>query len=82
MKSAQTRRDRQNKAKQLQIKKRQELLAATRAFCGVDGVPRVVAVVPLSEDVSAVDVAKALAGAVGVEDQSEPGCSSGSWKVP
>lgn len=81
MKASQTRQERQNKAKQLQLKKRNDLLTATRAFCGTDGVPRIVAVVPLCPDVSAATAAKALASSVGAgHDDACP--ALGIWKVP
>ncbi|KAG8858563.1 hypothetical protein FRB96_005235 [Tulasnella sp. 330] len=80
MKASQTRQDRQNKAKQLQLKKRNDLLIATRAFCGTEGVPRIVAVIPLCSDVSAAAAAKALATSVGAGDDTCP--SLGTWKLP
>ncbi|KAG9032530.1 hypothetical protein FRB95_001366 [Tulasnella sp. JGI-2019a] len=80
MKASQTRQDRQNKAKQLQLKKRNDLLAATRAFCGTEGVPRVVAVIPLCPDVNATAAAKALATSIGAENETCP--SLGTWRVP
>lgn len=62
--AAQLRINRRNNAKQAQIKKRQSLLSATRIFGGVDGAPRIVAVVPLTEDVKARDVTARLAQAI------------------
>ncbi|KAL5528759.1 TSR1 [Sanghuangporus sanghuang] len=50
--AAQLRMNRKNAAKQAQLRKRDALVSATRIFNGVDGAPRIVAVVPLCEDVS------------------------------
>ncbi|KAG5735720.1 hypothetical protein E4T56_gene15081, partial [Termitomyces sp. T112] len=49
--SAQTRLNRRNNAKQAQAKKRNALVSATRVFSGVDGAPRIIAVIPLCPDV-------------------------------
>ena len=62
--AAQLRINRRNSAKQAQLKKRQSLVSATRIFSGLDGAPRVVAIVPLTEDVKARDVSKQLAAAI------------------
>ena len=43
----------------------------------MDGAPRIVAVIPLAPDVDAQNVAKGLAGAVGVEDEG----SESIWKI-
>ena len=64
-------------ARQAQAAKRSSLVSATRIFAGVDGAPRIVAVIPLAPDVDAKNVAKGLAGAVGVEDEG----SEGIWKI-
>lgn len=73
--SAQSRVSRRNTAKQTQIRKRQALIASTRIFNGVHGVPRMVAVVPLSNDVHSIDAVNALAGPLDgdVEKLSESG---------
>ncbi|KAH9935766.1 ribosome biogenesis protein tsr1 [Fomitopsis serialis] len=77
--AAQTRLNRRNNSKQAQIKKRQELVSATRIFNGVDGAPRIVAVVPLADDVSAQNAAVALAQSL---DPSAEGSSNGEvWKL-
>ncbi|KAI8994012.1 ribosome biogenesis protein tsr1 [Trametes punicea] len=62
--AAQLRTNRRNSAKQVQLKKRQGLVSATRIFSGVDGAPRIVAIVPLTEDVKARDVSEKLAQAI------------------
>ncbi|RPD57519.1 ribosome biogenesis protein tsr1 [Lentinus tigrinus ALCF2SS1-7] len=62
--AAQLRINRRNNAKQAQIKKRQSLISATRIFSGPDGAPRIVAVIPLTEDVKALDVTAKLAQAI------------------
>ena len=61
---AQLRLNRRNQAKQAQVQKRQALVSATRVFSGADGAPRIVAIVPLSGDVDAREVARALGDAV------------------
>lgn len=81
--AAQLRANRRNAARQAQAQKRQATVAATRLFNGVDGMPRVVAVVPLCPDVAAVDIVKILSGAVDVEDGALEGCPNvGSWRLP
>ncbi|KAI0633223.1 ribosome biogenesis protein tsr1 [Trametes polyzona] len=62
--AAQLRTNRRNNAKQVQLKKRQSLVSATRIFSGTDGAPRIVAVVPLTEDVNARDVTSRLAQSI------------------
>ncbi|EJF65420.1 ribosome biogenesis protein tsr1 [Dichomitus squalens LYAD-421 SS1] len=62
--AAQLRINRRNNAKQAQLKRRQSLVSATRIFSGTDGAPRVVAIVPLTEDVKARDVSAKLAQAI------------------
>ena len=81
--AAQLRANRRNAARQAQAQKRQATVAATRLFNGVDGMARVVAVVPLCPDVAAVDVVKILAGVMDVEDGTLEGCPKvGSWRLP
>jgi hypothetical protein len=62
-----------------QIKRRQELVSATRLFNGVNGTPRIVAVVPLSEDVSARDAVRSLADALDVDSSDCP--DVGQWRL-
>ncbi|EMD37700.1 hypothetical protein CERSUDRAFT_114337 [Gelatoporia subvermispora B] len=77
--AAQSRLNRRNNSKQTQIKKRQSLVSATRVFSGVDGAPRIIAVVPLTEDVDTRKVATALTQALdGEVDESS---SNGLWKL-
>ena len=75
--AAQSKLDRKNHARQAQAAKRSSLVSATRVFAGVDGAPRIVAVIPLAPDVDAKNAAKGLAGAVGVEDEG----SESIWKI-
>lgn len=77
--AAQTRLNRRNHAKQTQTKKRSEIVSASRLFNGVDGAPRIVAVVPLCPDVSSKNIVFAIAASLGVfpEDCSE----NGIWKM-
>ena len=77
--AAQLRVNRKNAAKQAQLRKRQELVNATRLFNGTDGTPRIVAVVPLTSDVSARSVVCALAKALDVDSESCP--ESGLWRM-
>ena len=74
--------NRRNAARQAQAQKRSATVTATRLFSGIDGTPRVVAVVPLCPDVVAMDVVKSLAAAVEVDSETLSGCPSvGSWKL-
>ncbi|KAH8107489.1 DUF663-domain-containing protein [Phellopilus nigrolimitatus] len=77
--ASQLRANRKNAGKQAQIKKRQALLSATRLFSGVDSAPRIVAVVPLSEDVSSQMAAAALAESLDADTETCP--AHGLWKL-
>ncbi|EKM54625.1 uncharacterized protein PHACADRAFT_175149 [Phanerochaete carnosa HHB-10118-sp] len=66
--AAQTRLNRKNHAKQVQLRKRQVLVSATRLFSGVDGVPRIVAIVPLTPDVDTASVVAAMQEPLDVSD--------------
>ncbi|PCH36063.1 ribosome biogenesis protein tsr1 [Wolfiporia cocos MD-104 SS10] len=77
--AAQLRVNRRLHAKQIRDNKRQALVSATRIFNGVDGVPRIVAIVPLTEDVSARNVATALAQSLDPSLGEAP--EQGIWKV-
>jgi pre-rRNA-processing protein TSR1 len=76
--SAQSKLNRRNHAKQIQLQKRQSLLAAVRIFGGVDGAPRVVAVVPLCEDVTSRDAVSALSRSLELPAQADQECV---WKM-
>nr|GAT58050.1 predicted protein [Mycena chlorophos] len=76
---AQTRLNRRNNAKQAQAAKRNALVSSTRLFSGVDGAPRIVAVVPLCPDVSAAMAVGALAESV--DAPMEGYSDSGLWKM-
>ncbi|KZT10829.1 ribosome biogenesis protein tsr1 [Laetiporus sulphureus 93-53] len=76
--AARSRLERRNNAKQVQVRKRQALISATRIFNGVDGAPRIVAIVPLTEDVSSHSVASALARSL---DPSADDVSEGLCKI-
>ena len=76
---AQARLNRRNNAKQIQTKKRQALVSATRLFCGTDGTPRIVAVIPLTPDVSARTTIQGLAGALDVPAEDCP--EGGNWRM-
>ncbi|KAK1225651.1 ribosome biogenesis protein tsr1 [Marasmius sp. AFHP31] len=77
--AAQLRLNRKNNAKQAQIKKRNALVSATRLFSGVDGAPRIVAVVPLTSDVQASEAVKGLAGSLEVD--ADDVMEKGIWKM-
>ena len=61
--------DRRNKAKQLRITKGAEHDRTTSVFTGKDGAPRIVAVVPLCDNVSSTDAVKSLLSSVDIEDE-------------
>lgn len=76
---AQARLNRRNNARQIQTKKRQALISATRLFSGTGGTPRIVAVVPLTPDVSARTVIQRIAE---VLDVPADGCPEvGNWRM-
>ncbi|GJJ06491.1 hypothetical protein Clacol_000683 [Clathrus columnatus] len=76
---AQTRLNRRNTAKQVQLRKRQALIAATRIFNGVDGAPRIVAVIPLCSDLFSRDAVEALGRALDVDTGTCP--DTGLWRL-
>ncbi|OLL25721.1 Ribosome biogenesis protein tsr1 [Neolecta irregularis DAH-3] len=59
--------DRRNLAKQVQNNKREEILRNNRLFDGNKGAPKIVAVVPLCEDIDSEAVVKNLATSSGIE---------------
>ncbi|KAF2760536.1 DUF663-domain-containing protein [Pseudovirgaria hyperparasitica] len=61
--------DRRNQAKQKRLVNNQEHTKAISVFSGRDGAPRVVALVPLAEDVSASATVKSLNGSLDIEDE-------------
>ena len=77
--AAQTKLNRRNQAKQIQLAKRNALVEATRIFNGVDGAPRIVAVVPLTEDVTANGIVKRFCEALDVDSTECP--ALGVWKM-
>ncbi|KAJ7267615.1 ribosome biogenesis protein tsr1 [Mycena haematopus] len=77
--AAQTRLNRRNNAKQAQTLKRNALVSATRLFSGVDGTPRIVAVISLTEDVSTRSAVSSLAEALDVATDDCP--DHGLWKM-
>ena len=78
--AAQARLNRRNTQKQAQAAKRAALIASTRIFNGVDGAPRIVAIIPLCEDVRTLDAVRALATSV-VEDVDGVDEDSPLWKM-
>ncbi|KAL1680545.1 hypothetical protein EV122DRAFT_207682 [Schizophyllum commune] len=77
--AAQLRANRRNNAKQAQAKKREAIVTATRLFSGADGAPRIVAVIPLTDDVSAKDAVTALASSLDVPADDCP--ATGLWRM-
>ncbi|KAF5355442.1 hypothetical protein D9758_006394 [Tetrapyrgos nigripes] len=77
--AAQLRHNRRNTSKQVQAKKRSAIVSATRLFNGVDGAPRIVAVVPLCEDISAAKAIATLAESLDVEPDDVP--EKGIWRM-
>ena len=55
------------------------MVSATRVFSGVGGAPRIVAIIPLSEDVSARAVAAGFAEAIDTPTVYMP--ELGVWKL-
>jgi hypothetical protein len=76
--SALSKLNRRNHAKQIQLQKRQSLLSAIRIFGGVDAAPRVVAVVPLCEDVTSRAAVSALSRSLELPAQAD---QERVWKV-
>ncbi len=76
--SAQSKLNRRNHAKQIQLRKRHSLLSAVRIFGGVDSAPRVVAVLPLCEDVTSHDVVSAFSRSLEHPTQADQECI---WKI-
>ncbi|KAF8647031.1 hypothetical protein AX16_006868 [Volvariella volvacea WC 439] len=77
--NAQIRLNRRNNAKQIQSKKREELIASTRVFHGADGAPRIVAIIPLTGDVNPHSILTALAGSLDIPTEACP--QYGLWKM-
>ena len=76
---AQARLNRRNNAKQIQTKRRQALISATRLFSGTDGTPRIVVVVPLTPDVSARTTVQRIAEVLGLPAEECP--EVGNWRM-
>ncbi|KIK93234.1 hypothetical protein PAXRUDRAFT_829169 [Paxillus rubicundulus Ve08.2h10] len=78
--TTQARLNRRNTQKQAQAAKRAALISATRIFNGVDGAPRIVAVIPLCEDVRVEGAVRALASAA-AEDIDGISENSAMWRM-
>lgn len=59
--------DRRNQARQKQQTKHKEHLRETSVFAGRDGAPRIVAVIPLCDDVDAASSIQALSGSLDID---------------
>ncbi|CAL1706457.1 unnamed protein product [Somion occarium] len=77
--ASQLRQNRRNQLKQAQTHKRHALVSATRIFNGVDGAPRVVAIVPLTQDVDPRNTAVSLQESLDVPTNDIP--DSGIWRL-
>ncbi|KAF8236061.1 ribosome biogenesis protein tsr1 [Tricholoma matsutake] len=77
--AAQSRLNRRNTAKQVQAQKRNALVSATKIFNGVDGAPRITAVIPLSEDLNARATIVSLAESLDLSADDCP--QTGLWKI-
>ncbi|KAA1471843.1 ribosome biogenesis protein tsr1 [Dentipellis sp. KUC8613] len=77
--ATQSKLNRRNHAKQTQQNKKHALVSATRIFSGADGAPRIVAVIPLTADVSAQAVAVSIASSIDVPTEDTP--EAGIWKI-
>ncbi|KAK7692378.1 hypothetical protein QCA50_004003 [Cerrena zonata] len=77
--ASQLRQNRRNQAKQTQLHKRQALVSATRIFNGTDGAPRIVAIVPLTNDIDPRNVALALQESLDAPSEGIP--ESGIWRL-
>ena len=61
--------DRRNKAKQKRLTNHHRHVKATSVFSGTDGAPRIAAVVPLCEDVSASSAVRSLNVSLDLEEE-------------
>jgi hypothetical protein len=77
--TAHLRLNRKNNAKQSQAKKRAAIVSATRLFSGADGAPRIVAVIPLCDDVQAISAVKSIAATLDVNSDDCP--AQGIWRL-
>ncbi|KIL56928.1 hypothetical protein M378DRAFT_172293 [Amanita muscaria Koide BX008] len=77
--SAQLRLNRRNTAKQAQTNKRLSLASGTQIFSGVNGAPRIVAVIPLTQDVCARRVVISLAESLQMSADDCP--DIGVWRM-
>ncbi|KZT43504.1 ribosome biogenesis protein tsr1 [Sistotremastrum suecicum HHB10207 ss-3] len=77
--AAQRRLNRKNAAKQEQTRKRSALISAARIFQGTGGAPRMIAVIPLSDDIDVTLSISTLARSVGADTEGIP--SQGTFKL-
>ena len=77
--AAQLRLNRRNYAKQAHLLKRNAIVSATRIFNGPDGAPRIVTVIPLSEDANAKNAVSSLAQTLDISAEDCP--ESGLWRI-
>ena len=71
--------DRRNQAKQRRLNHHTEREERSSVFAGRDGAPRIVAVIPLCDDVKTENVLQSLNSSVDVDENFDP--ASGPWKV-
>ncbi len=77
--AAQFRLNRRNYAKQAQIIKRSAIISATRIFSGTNGAPRIVAVIPLTQDAGTKSAVSSLAEALNISANDCP--EDGLWRM-
>lgn len=75
--AAEARIRRRNHAKQSQLNKRASLVSATRLFAGTHGAPRIIAVIPLTEDANARQITTCLAEVLDTPSDTIP--EKGVW---
>ena len=63
--------DRRNHAKQKRLNKDREHASAINVFAGKDGAPRIVAILPLCEDVSGAAAVRSLNAALDLQEEQE-----------
>jgi pre-rRNA-processing protein TSR1 len=71
--------DRKNKAKQRRINHHARKEEEGSLFAGRDGAPRIIAIIPLCDDVKQDEIARTLNSSVDVEDTRDS--ASGPWRV-
>lgn len=74
--------ERRNKARQHQLTKNKDVERETRVFRGKDAAPRIVAVVPLCEDVSSAATIRSLMKSLDIEGECPENGIFTTWYAP